>query len=306
MRTIYHFNDYLKEKFGTKVYKVSIDARLGCPNRDGTLSKDGCIFCDRKSILPSYTQDKSSIREQLEQGIKILKESRGAKKFIVYFQSDSNTNADPEILKKLYQEGLDHEDVIGISVSTRPDLVDEDILGVIRDVSKNKLAILELGLQSIYSDSLKFLERNHTYNDFVVAVKLAHKYNINVLAHIILGLPSDDEAKVKNMAWELSSQNIFGVKIHHLHVIKNTKLADLYASSDLKLFKFTEYSNLVIGFLENLKKDITVHRLISTCPKDILVAPLWDITPAKFKEDVEKTLLEKDSCQGKFYLKSGS
>lgn len=300
-------SQFFREKFGAKVYRVSVDAGFTCPNRDGTLSTGGCIFCDEEGSRASYVNPDISVKEQILDGMEKLKKSYGAQKFIVYFQAYSNTYAEPEKLRQLYREGLSaSQDIIGISVSTRPDLLDEDVLDVLTELQKEYFVMLEIGVQSFNYKSLRKSRRFHTPSDSIDAILRAKQRGIHVIAHMIFGLFDEIEPEIIDGGRILSILGVDGVKIHNLYVIKGTDLEKLYERGKIKIYEDPEkFARLVVRFLENIRPDMVIHRVQGFAPLKRLRAPLWTSDKHIISRLVEKIMREKDTFQGKFYKYSG-
>jgi uncharacterized protein len=272
----YRYSDYLKKKFGTRVHKVSVDAGFSCPNIDGKISTEGCIYCNNKAFsFHRYKCSTSSLKEQVEKGIEEARKRFKAGKFIVYFQAYTNTYAPINKLKDNYDIIREFKDVVSVSIATRPDCINSDILELIASYSKDFEVWIEYGLQSIHDKTLEFINRGHNYKDFLKAFNLTRKYPIKVCAHVILGLPSETKAMMMKTADELTRIKVDAVKIHPLHVVKDTTLEKLYNEGLYKPLGFDEYASLVKEFLEHLSPDIIIQRLGAYCPKDMLVAPGW-------------------------------
>jgi radical SAM protein (TIGR01212 family) len=298
MKRYYSFGDYLKKIFGTKVYKVNVDAGFTCPNRDGLLGTTGCIYCNNSSFRPSSCMPTLSIREQVENGIAYIKYRYKAKAFLVYFQPYTNTYAPVEYLEKLYKEALSHPEVIGLSIGTRPDCVDEEKLTLLERLSKNYLIIVEYGMQSMYEKSLEYIKRGHNYQTFLDAIYNTHKRGILVGAHIIVGFPTETREESLAMADEINLHPIKFLKIHQLQVIKDTVLAQIYETEPFPLFEYEEYLNFLVDFLERLSPDIVIQRLFATSSEEILIAPKWNKSKQQILNDIDKILKERDACQG--------
>ncbi|MDD3237060.1 MAG: TIGR01212 family radical SAM protein [Candidatus Gastranaerophilales bacterium] len=269
------FSSHLKNLFGEKVYKVTLDAGFTCPNRDGYISKDGCIFCDGSGSFSQLYSNNLSVKEQLEIGVSTIKDRFSAKKFLVYFQAYSNTYAEVSVLKKIYDEALSHEDVVGISIGTRPDCVDEKKLELIGSYTKNYYTWLEYGLQSIHDKTLKYINRGHDFKCFEKACQITKKHNINICAHVILGLPNESKKDMLETAKVLGDMGIDGVKIHMLCVLKNTKLAELYQNGQIHLMSEDEYVETVCDFLELLPPNVVLERFAGNGLKSERVQPSW-------------------------------
>src|SRR3989338_4493436 len=285
------YNDYLKSKYGCKVYRIAVDACFSCPNRDGTKGTGGCIYCNANGSRASYVKAKDSVRKQVETRMKFLKETKSAKKFIVYFQAFTNTYAPVDKLKEIYDEVLGFEDIVGISIGTRPDAVDSEKLALIASYKDSYDVWLEYGLQSVHDRTLRLINRGHTFADFIKAVNLTKKFGILVCAHVILGLPGETKKDVTETAKKLSELKIDGIKIHLLHVLKGSTLEELYKKGELKLLEQDEYVDLVCAFLENLPADIIVQRLTGEGSREGHIAPLWALDKIGTIEKIKSNLV---------------
>jgi len=295
----FSFSSYLKKVFGEKVLRIPVDAGFSCPTRDGTKGTRGCIYCYKGS---NYFNERIPLKVQIEKGIERGKR-KGVNKFLLYFQSYSNTYAPPEVLERTYSVAREFEEIVGIIVGTRPDCVSDDALKILEDFANDYLVWIEYGLQSVHFKSLRWINRGHGVSDFVDAVLRTRKRKgIKICAHVILGLPTEDEKDCLETADFLSAIRIDGVKIHPLHVIKDTQLYEIYKERPFKLLSVEEYANLVVKFLERLRKEIVIQRLTGEAPDELLVAPQWCSFREKHKvlNLIRKTLEEKDSYQGKF------
>lgn len=295
------YSRHLQNIFNCKVYKITIDAGFSCPNRDGAFSKDGCIFCDTSGSFSQAHSNLFPIEQQLEESIIRLKNRFKAEKFISYFQAYTNTYAPVNKLKSLYDRAVSHPDVVGLSIGTRPDCVDEEKLDLIETYSENKLVWIEYGLQSIHNKTLEFINRGHSFEDFVKAMDLSKKRNLNICAHVIIGLPGETRKDMLETARVLADMGVDGVKIHLLCVLKGTKLEDLYNASKINLLSSAEYVETVCDFLEILPPSVTIHRLAGNGLKKILVAPKWLDEKFKILNMIDAELEKRNSCQGKFY-----
>ena len=257
----YDLNTYLKKIFGCRVQKISLDAGLTCPNRDGSISTGGCIYCNSRGSGTNAFKEGLSITEQINKGKTFLRRRYKAKKFIAYFQSFSNTYGPYEKLKELYEEALAIDDIVGLSIGTRPDCIDESILSLLEHYAKNKLVWLEYGLQSIHDKTLEFINRGHDADCFKSALELTKDRGINICAHVILGLPFEDRADMLDTAGAVADMKIDGIKIHLLYVVKGTRMEKLYMENKYKCLKQEEYANLVCDFLELLPPGMVIQRL---------------------------------------------
>lgn len=292
------FNSYLRGIFGCRVQKITLDAALGCPNRDGSISHSGCVYCNEKGSGTGATALGKSIEQQAAEAAQALARRYKAKKFIAYFQSYTNTYAPASRLKDLYDRALSVESMCGLSVGTRPDCVDEEKLDLIAGYRDRFLVWVEYGLQSAHDSTLRLINRGHDFAAFENAVLASRKRGINVCAHVILGLPGESEKQMIETAKVLSAMDINGVKIHLLYVVKDTVLETWYRQGEYTCLERDEYVDLVCRFLSHLRKDIVVQRLTGDPHPGELVAPEWALNKTDTLECIRSTLEEKDLCQG--------
>ena len=293
------FGQYMKDLFGQAVYKVNVDAGFTCPNRDGTVSVGGCIYCNNDSFRPSACTSTASVRDQIEKGIPYLRHRYGAEKFIVYFQPFTNTYAPVGTLERLYREALEQPGVVGLAIGTRPDCVDEEKITLLEELAMDRFILVEYGLQSIHDRTLKFINRGHDYACFKRALAMTAGRGIKIGAHLILGFPTETRDDMLAMADELSGLPLGFLKLHQLQVIRDTALADLYAAKPFATLGYEEYIALVADFLELLSPDIVLQRLFAAAPDDILVAPVWNKSRSEFLNDLDAYLERKEIHQGK-------
>jgi radical SAM protein (TIGR01212 family) len=295
------YSQHLRELFDCKVYKVTLDAGFSCPNRDGTLSTLGCIYCDEGGSFSQAQESAWPIQKQLEIGMNKLSNRFKAKRFISYFQAYTNTYLSPEQLKLIYDQALCFEDVVGLSIATRPDCVTPEIIELVQSYAKNYYVWLEYGLQSIHNKSLKLINRGHAVDDFYKAYAMTRKYgpDINVCAHVILGLPGETKTDMILTAQKLSELGIDGAKIHLLCVLKNTTLEKIYLNGDFEPLNQQEYVTAVADFLEHLSPSITIHRMAGNGLKKILVAPRWLSKKFELINQIDHELEQRNSYQGK-------
>jgi len=289
---------YLKERYGEPVYRLPIDAGFTCPNRDGTLSTGGCIYCDATGSGFSVNK-KLSIQEQMKERMEKLR-NRGIGKFMAYFQANSNTYAPIPKLRELYSSAL-LEDVIILDISTRPDLVPNEVLELLADYRKSVDVFLELGLQTVNYHTLRKLNRQHTLAEFVDAVIRAKKYGLEVIAHVILNLPWDNLEDVVETAKIISVLQVDGVKLHSLYVVKDTPLEILYRKGKIKIGSLNEFINRAITFLEYLDPKIVIHRLAADPPHVGTVFGNWGLPKIEILNRIEKEMILRGSYQGKKY-----
>lgn len=291
-------NEALKNRFGCKVFKVSLDSGLGCPNRDGTIGTSGCAFCSEDSYLTAVEYRKS-IRETLEQGIEYVGRRHGAAKFISYFQSGTNTYGEVNKLRVIFETSIDHPDVVGLAIGTRPDCLTREHIALLKELSKKTMLWVELGLQSANDGTLKLINRGHTAGDFSDAVRLLKSENISAVAHVILGLPGESIDDMLKTAEVLNREDVDGVKIHNLHVLKGTQLEKLYNEGKIKIPDLETYAEWVASFLEHLKPSIIIHRVNGHAPRHLTVAPQWSVNKLAIFNAVERELERRNSYQGK-------
>jgi radical SAM protein (TIGR01212 family) len=292
------FSDELKRVFGCKVQRISVDAGFTCPNRDGTLDGAGCIFCGGSGSGAYGIRPELSVAAQVEDGKEIMRRKYRAQRFIAYFQAYSNTYAPVERLRSLFDEALSVPDVVGIIVATRPDCLPDDVLDYLARLGEQTYLWLELGLQSIHDRSLAFLNRRHDYACFVDALQRTAARKIRVCAHVILGLPGESREEMLAMAGALNRLGVDGVKLHLLHVMKGTRLAEMYDQGEVVLPDRDGYAGLVCDFLERLDPAILIHRLTGDGGRDNLVAPLWSLNKFEVLNLIDAELERRDSRQG--------
>lgn len=297
------FSQYLKDKFNEKVYKVTLNANLGCPNRDGTKSFGGCIFCDDEGSFSRAHDANLSIKKQLIAGISTLEKRFNAKKFIAYLQSYSNTYAEVSVLKKLYDDAISDENVVGLSIGTRPDCVDEEKIDLISNYVQDKEVWLEYGLQSIKDKTLDLINRSHSAQDFINAVKMTQNKGIKISAHVILGLMGETKTDMMDTAKALADIGIDGVKLHALCILKNTKMEKMYEAGKVKTLSEDEYVDLVCSFIELLPENVVIHRLAGNGYKKALISPVWLGQKFKTLNKIDSWFELNNSSQGKkFYF----
>ena len=297
----FQFSEYLKNKFGSKVYKITLDAGFSCPNRDGTISSGGCIFCDDGGSFSRAHSKLLSVEEQVFTGVETLSSRFKAKKFMSYFQAYSNTYKPVEELKKIYDSSLCHKDVVGISVGTRPDCVDEKKLDLIASYTDKYETWVEYGLQSIHDRTLKFINRGHDFEAFLRAYEQTKKRGINVCVHIILGLPNESREDMLETVKTLASLNVDGVKFHCLCIFPNTKLYDMYENGQVTLMEEDEYIKTACDCLELLPEKTTIHRLGGNGLQAIKVAPKWLNKKFEILNRIDDELEKRNSFQGKHF-----
>jgi hypothetical protein len=299
------YGPFLKKRFGFRVSKISVDGGFSCPNRDGTLSVGGCTYCNNDSFRPSTAVRLKSISEQVREGIEYSRRRYGAEKFIVYFQPFTNTYAPLEKLIPLYQAAIDHPDVVGLSLGTRPDCVDEGKLAWLEKLAGTHFVTLEYGLQSIYDTTLARINRGHDFQCWLDAMDRARNRGIWLCAHVILGFPWETREEMLHAADVLSDKGLSFLKLHHLHVVRNTAMESAYQAKPFPLLGLEEYADLVVDFLERLNPAIVVERLFAFAPEDQLIGPLWGKSKGAIRRYIEQRLVVRDTYQGRKAVVAG-
>ncbi|MCF8036892.1 MAG: TIGR01212 family radical SAM protein [Desulfobacteraceae bacterium] len=300
MQTRYtDLNTYFRGIFGCRVQKITLDAGLGCPNRDGTISRTGCIYCNQKGSGTGGHALGKSIAQQAEEGRQALARRYKAQKFIAYFQSYTNTYAPADRLKNLYDQALQIHGMVGLSVGTRPDCVDDEKLDLLASYADQYLTWVEYGLQSVHDATLARINRGHDFAAFEKAVEGARKRGINVCAHVILGLPGESESQMMETARTLSAMDVNGVKIHLLYVVRDTVLHRWYEQGRYRCLSRDQYAELVCAFLARLRRDIVIQRLTGDPHPNELIAPQWALNKGEALERIRAILRQKDLYQGK-------
>ncbi len=292
------YSEHLKQKFGSKVYKITLDAGFSCPNRDGTISQNGCIFCDDGGSFSQAHSNRLSIEEQVSIGIETLSKRFKAQKFMSYFQAFSNTYKPVDELEKIYRASLGHQDVVGISIGTRPDCIDNNKLKLINSFSENYYTWIEYGLQTVHDKTLLKINRGHDYNCFLKAYEATRDYSgINICLHIILNLFETYEEMMQT-AKTIAKLKPDGVKIHMLCALEGTKLAEIYRSGGINFMSEDDYVSTVCDFLEYLPPNTTIHRLAGNGLKSELIAPRWIGKKLDTLNRIDREFLKRNTKQG--------
>lgn len=293
------YNNYLRNRYGERVQKITVLGGFTCPNRDGSKGIGGCTYCNNASFAAPERLLKLSLTDQINHGIqKSRHRYKKVNKYIIYFQSYSNTYAPLARLKELYQEALAHPQVIGLSIGTRPDCVDEEKLDYLAELNKSYDITIEYGIESVFDESLKKLNRCVDHATARWAITETAKRGIPVCAHIILGLPGETKEMMAKMAQEISSLPIHSLKIHQLHIVRNTALGSEYLKNPFHTLSLDEYREWLIIFIENLRSDIYIQRLMGEAPDSLLLSPPWPKKLAEFGQDFIRYLNEHSSFQG--------
>ncbi|MBC8000555.1 MAG: TIGR01212 family radical SAM protein [Leptolyngbya sp.] len=292
------FNNYLKQTFGERVYRVPIDAGFTCPNRDGTRAMGGCTFCDdRGSGAPTINQV-LSVKEQLETGVERIRRRYKAEKFLAYFQAFTNTYAPEAVLRSLYDVSLDHKDVVGICIGTRPDCLDDNILDLLAEYLKKTYVFLEVGVQTVHNRTLDLINRAHSAEEFFDSVERARKRGLVVATHLIFGLPGETREDMLETVRQVADIGLTAIKIHQLCVYKHTPMAIDYAAGNLPLLEEDEYVSLVCDALEMLPPDMVVMRLVAEGTREEIIAPQWAFEKSRIMEKIDGELIRRGTRQG--------
>lgn len=300
----YHsLNYFLRNKFGEKIFKISLDAGFSCPNRDGKVSKGGCVFCSERGSGDFAGNRNFSITKQFEDIKEMMSKKWKDGKYIAYFQAYTNTYADVETLRAKYEEAISQQNVVGLAIATRPDCFNKEIFDLIEEYSKKIYTWVELGLQSSKDETAKLINRGYQLETFENTVNELRKRNIDVVAHIIFGLPKETREDMINTIKYISNTSIQGVKLHLLHVMKNTPLEKLYENGMVEFMTQEEYVDLICEAITLLPKDMVVHRLTGDAPRNLLIGPMWSLKKWEVLNAIDNNLKEKDLYQGKNFKK---
>lgn len=297
------YSSFIKLNFGERVQKISLDIGLSCPNRDGAKGFGGCTYCNNDTFNPDYCEPTKSIKLQLEEGIEFFSRKGKNNKFLAYFQAYTNTYADFEELKKMYEEALSVPKIVGLVIGTRPDCISREIIDYLDELSKKYFISLEFGVESTNERTLLEVNRCHTFEDTKKTYELCKNKGFHLGAHIILGLPNESKEELFNHAVELSKLPIDTLKIHQLQIVKNSIMGVQYKRNPEKfnLFNSEDYINFVSEFITYLRPDIIIERFISEAPADLLVAPKWGLKNFEITDKIDKNLSKNNLWQGKNY-----
>ena len=298
MKRYNSLDNYFKLTFGKKIYKVSLDGGFTCPNRDGKLSKKGCIFCSERGSGDFAGKRGDEIYNQIEEQLKLIEKKFPKGEVIAYFQNFTNTYADVNYLREIYTRALSHPRVVGLAIATRPDCLGEDVLDLLDELNKKYFIWIELGLQTINEEVARRINRQYPLQTYIDATKKLNERKIKFVTHIIVGLPYEDEEDPLKTAVFAEECGTWGVKIHLLHVIKNTILEELYNRNELKLQKKDEYVKKIVKILANLSYNIVIHRVTGDGDKNSLIGPLWSLNKRDVLNSIDKLMKEENVTQG--------
>ena len=297
------FSSFLRKYFDGKVQKISLNAGFTCPNRDGVKGNGGCTYCNNQTFNPEYCKTEKSVKEQLEEGRMFFSRKYPEMKYLAYFQAYTNTYSELDELKRKYEEALSVDGVVGLVIGTRPDCMPDALLNYLEELQKRAFLLVEYGIESTNDETLRRINRGHTYADTVDAVQRTAARGILTGGHVILGLPGESHDMIVSQAEKLSELPLTTLKMHQLQLIKGTKMAHEFEEhpEDFHLYKVDEYIDLVIDYVERLRPDMVLERFVSQSPKELLIAPDWGLKNYEFTDRVKKRMLEREAYQGKLY-----
>lgn len=296
----YHsYNFYLRQRYGERVQKVSVDAGFTCPNVDGTVATGGCTFCDNRSFSPSRRIPRGSIQAQIDEGIRRLKWRYDCERFIAYFQPATNTYADVERLRAVYDDALAHPLIVGMAIGTRPDCVPPPVMELLAQLAGRTHLSVEYGIQTIHDRSLDWMNRGHHYEVFPDAVERSRGLGFEICAHIILGLPGESHEEMLATAAEMARLRLDSIKIHNLYAVKNTPLADQVAQGEVQLMARDEYVRTLVDVIERLPPEMVVERVTGEAPRDYFIGPSWCLDKPAVLRAVDHEFERRDTYQGK-------
>ena len=297
----YDYGTWIRHRFPFRVQKISIDAGFTCPNRDGRLSTGGCIYCDNRTFNPAYCQRKDSITQQLEAGKQFFARKYPEMKYLAYFQAYTNTYASISHLRELYEEALSVKDIVGIVIGTRPDCVSDELLDYLEDLNRRTFLIVEYGVESANEDTLRRINRGHSFAQSRLAIEKTHQRGILTGAHIILGLPGEDAQETLRQAPLISSLPIDILKIHQMQIIRDTRLADEFEQKPFHIYSVDEYIELIANYIQRLRKNLVLERFVSQSPKELLIAPQWGLKNHEFTDLLNNYLKNHQIHQGDLF-----
>lgn len=294
----YSLNEYLKKTFGEKVYKISLNGGMTCPNRDGTIDIRGCIFCSRGGSGEFAANAVLDIKSQIEQAKQKIKAKTDCRKFIAYFQPFTNTYASVEYLEKIFIQAIEGDEIVALSIATRPDCLGDDVLELLGRLNKIKPVWVELGLQTIHKQTADYIRRGYELNVYDTAVENLHQIGINVITHIILGLPNESREMMLETV-KYAGKRTDGVKLQLLHILKDTDLLDDYNAGKFKALSLEEYIDILCDYIEFLPQNVVIHRITGDGDKKLLVAPLWSADKKNVLNTINKIFFQRNITQGK-------
>lgn len=294
-RRFYSLNDFFKDEFKDKIFKVSLDGGFTCPNRDGKVAHGGCIFCSDAGSGEFAGNRRKSITEQIDEQLEFLKDKVKDKKVIAYFQNFTNTYGDVDYLREIYYEALNHPKVLGLAIGTRPDCIEDDTLELLKEINEKHFFWIELGLQTIDDKVAKIINRGYPLSTYLETSKKLKDSGIKFVTHMIVGLPTEEREDILNTARCIVQSGAWGIKIHSLHIIKGTPLERLYNDTKFKVFTLDEYVDIVVTILKLLPDKMVVHRVTGDGKKDEVVEPKWSLNKRKVLNEIEKELKKREN-----------
>ena len=301
MNTPFLYNDFgswMKKHFPFKVQKISIDAGFSCPNRDGTIARGGCTYCDNRTFNPSYCHKRDSVTEQLEAGKRFFSTKYPEMKYLAYFQAYTNTYSPTSKLRAMYEEALAVKDVVGLVIGTRPDCVSNDLLDYLQELNKETFILVEYGIESANNKTLEYINRGHTFECSIDALERTHSRGIATGGHIILGLPGEDKNESIRQAKLISALPMDILKIHQMQIIKGTLLARQYNETPFHLYSVDEYIELIAEYIQHLRQDLVLERFVSQSPAEFLIGPKWGLKNYEFTNKLVNYLKQTGIYQG--------
>ncbi|WP_246879793.1 TIGR01212 family radical SAM protein [Bacillus suaedae] len=297
----YSWNHYLRNQFGEKVFKVPLDAGFDCPNRNGSVAYGGCTFCSERGSGDFAGDRQDDLVTQFNQIKNRMHQKWKSGKYIGYFQAYTNTFAPVETLRAYFEAILQQEGVVGLAIATRPDCLPDDVVEYLAELNERTFLWIELGLQTVHEKTATLINRAHDFQCYVEGVNKLRKHNINICAHIINGLPMENEEMMMETAREVSKLDVQGIKIHLLHLLKRTPMVKQYEKGLLELMSFESYIKTVVDQLEILPPDMIIHRLTGDGPADLMIGPMWSLNKWKVLNEIENELRLRGSWQGKYF-----
>lgn len=300
MRRYNSYGAWLRKKFGNRVQKITVDGGFTCPNRDGKVAWGGCTYCNNDSFRGWGTTPKKTIEEQVHEGITYLVRRFKAEKFLIYWQNFSNTYAPVDQLKAMYSRALNSDSrIVGMTIGTRSDCVDSSVLKMVSDFRKDYYVCMEYGLESIFDSTLLKINRGHDFGNYWEAVKLTRKFGLDICSHVILGFPWETRSDLLEYPSVINRLSVDFLKVHHLHVVKGTRMAKEFQDRPFRVFQYREWVELVCEILERLNPEIVIQRLFGWTPESAVIAPNWNRTRAEILLDIERELKKRNSWQGR-------
>jgi len=298
-------NYFLREKFGEKVFKISLDAGFSCPNRDGTISKGGCIYCSERGSGDFAGNRNFSIEKQFKEIKEVMNKKWKKGKYIAYFQAYTNTYANIKELREKYQEAVSKEGVVALAIATRPDCLSDEVIELIKEYNDRLYTWVELGLQTVNEDTAKYINRGYQLPIFEDALERLRSNNIDVVVHTIFGLPGESHQQMLDTIKYLTTKDIQGIKMHLLHLLKGTPLVKVYDQGKLTFLEKEEYINLICDAIALLPTNIVIHRLTGDAPRNLIIGPMWSLKKWEILNAIEEKLEKDDLYQGKQYKATG-